>query len=261
MAAIPRNIKFTKMHGLGNDFVVIDAISQSIDVNTLAISTLSHRQLGIGFDQLLLIGKSQLADFSCRFFNADGSEAEQCGNGARAVARFLHENHFLKKNQLRLETKAGVFEIFIHDYDHIEVNMGKPEFFNSPLQHFITLSMGNPHAILVVPSVNDYPVSTEGEKIATHPVFPKGINVGFMQIVDKQQIRLRTYERGVGETCACGTNACAAVVAGIINHLLDRDVTVELHYGNLFINWKDEQSPVMMTGPTTKVFTGEILLN
>ena len=195
------------MHGLGNDFAVIDNIASVINPNHLDIAKLSDRHLGIGFDQLLLIGSSTVADFSCRFFNADGSEAEQCGNGVRAVARFLRENKLFTKDKLRLETQAGVVEISSHDDDNIEVNMGKPQFFTSPLPEFTTLSMGNPHAIKVVDSAKIYPVETEGKNIATHPLFPEGINVGYMEIVDPHHIRLRTYERGVGETCACGTNA------------------------------------------------------
>lgn len=254
----PPNIKFTKMHGLGNDFIVVNALDQVFSPEKMI--PFSDRQLGIGFDQLLVIDKSNRADFSSRFFNADGSEAEQCGNGARCIARFLHENNFLKNNHLKLETKAGILDITIHDYEKICVTMGAPEFFSSPLENFLTLSMGNPHAISRVHSVKNFPVTEKGKEIATHSVFPEGINVGFMEIVNRNKIRLRTYERGVGETCACGSNACAAVVTGINNNWLENKVTVELEHGNLLIEWEGDKHPVLMTGPAEKVFEGSLAI-
>lgn len=260
-------IHFTKMHGLGNDFVVIDAISQSISIEQIDIPTLAHRHLGIGFDQLLIIQSSQSADFACRFFNSNGSEAEQCGNGVRCVARFIHEKKLSQKKSLQLETKAGIVTVVIHDYDTIEVAMGIPIFAAEKIPYqpalatklnlaMSVLSMGNPHAVLQVDSIQDAPVSELGQKIATHPAFPESVNVGFMEIVNRQHIRLRTYERGVGETCACGSNACAAVVAGIMNHLLDHKVKVELAFGDLWIEWRGENNSVVMTGPATRVFDG-----
>lgn len=268
---------FCKMHGLGNDFIIIDAIHQAIDIKKIPISLLADRHLGVGFDQLLLITKSSNADFACRIFNADGSEAEQCGNGMRCVARYVHEEQLTQKKSLTLETVSGLVNVIIHNYDRIEVTMCIPCFepkkipfaaekmskhyeitidSTTPSLTFTVLSMGNPHAILLVPSINEAPVSTLGLKIATHPIFPKGTNVGFMEIVNPQHIRLRTFERGVGETFACGSNACAAVAAGILNHGLDHKVNVELPYGNLSVEWADENSPVILSGSATRVFSG-----
>jgi len=253
----PLNINFTKMHGLGNDFMVVDATAHSISFDAALIQKLSQRHLGIGFDQLLLIGKSNRADFSCRFFNADGSEAEQCGNGVRCVARFLHEHKMLTQNTLQLDTKAGVISLLIHDYAHIQVNMGSPKIENVDLPGVIAVSMGNPHAILLVDSIKQISLDETGKKYASHPAFPQGVNVGFMEIANRKHIRLRTYERGVGETCACGSNACAAVVAGIQVGQLDNKVIVELAYGNLEIEL-DKNGQVLMTGPAENVFIGKL---
>lgn len=268
---------FCKMHGLGNDFIVVDAIQQPINIKKIPISLLADRHLGIGFDQLLLITKSSNADFACQIFNADGSEAEQCGNGMRCVARFVHEEQLTQKKSLTLETVSGIVNVIIHNYDRIEISMNTPCFEpakipfiaeklsrqyeiainpTTPLLTCSVLSMGNPHAILHVPSINEAPVSTVGLKLATHPFFPKGTNVGFMEIVNPQHIRLRTFERGAGETFACGSNACAAVVAGILNHGLDHKVNVELTYGNLLVEWPSENSPVILSGSATRVFSG-----
>lgn len=268
---------FCKMHGLGNDFMVIDTINQSIDIKKIPISLLADRHLGVGFDQLLIITKSSQADFACRIFNADGSEAEQCGNGIRCVARYIREERLSQKNSLILETISGLVHINIHDHDHIEVAMGIPQFepekvpfltekkapyyelsidsSMSPLL-FTVLSIGNPHAILHVPSISKASVATIGSKIATHPAFPKGTNVGFMEIIDPQHIRLRTFERGAGETFACGSNAVAAVIAGIINHGLEKKVFVKLTYGDLLVEWPDKNSSVTLTGPAARVFSG-----
>ncbi len=265
------------MHGLGNDFIVVDAIHQTIDIKKIPISLLADRHLGIGFDQLLLITKSSNADFATRIFNADGSEAEQCGNGMRCLARFIHEEQLTQKKAFTLETLSGLVHAVIHSYDCIEVTMNIPCFEPAkipfitakmaknyeitldatlPPLTFTVLSMGNPHAILHVSSINEAPVATLGLKIATHPVFPKGTNVGFMEVVTPQHIRLRTFERGVGETFACGSNACAAVVAGILNHGLDHKVSVELTYGNLLVEWPHESAPVMLSGSATRIFSG-----
>lgn len=265
------------MHGLGNDFIVINAIHQVIDIKSIPFSWLSNRHLGVGFDQLLLVTKSSQADFACRIFNADGSEAEQCGNGMRCIARFVQEEQLTQKKSLVLETVAGPIDVTIHDYDNIQVMMGVPcfelqtipfiaekmaihyEILLDPAMPALTLtalSLGNPHAILRVANIKDAPVTNIGSKIAIHPAFPKGTNVGFMEIINPQQIRLRTFERGVGETFACGSNACAAVVAGILSHELDHKVIVELTYGNLSIEWASKHSPVIMSGPATRVFDG-----
>lgn len=270
-----RPIQFHKMHGLGNDFVIMNLLHSFIDIKKLNIPQLADRHLGIGFDQLLLIEKSTQADFACRIFNADGSEAEQCGNGVRCVARLIHEDKISTNSSLTLETRAGIVTIVINDYDKIEVIMGHPQFeaHNIPFlieksaniyeladvspDQLTVLSMGNPHTILQVPSVNDYPVHDIGTKIASHPAFPEGTNTGFVEVIDRKHIRLRTFERGSGETFACGSNACAAVVAGIKNGWLDPIVTVQLTHGNLIIEWQGRaDSPVKMTGPATRVFSG-----
>lgn len=250
---------FYKMHGLGNDFVVINGISQNIDVKKIPIPQLAHRHTGIGFDQLLLILPSTQADVFCKIFNADGSEAEQCGNGMRCIARFIHEQKLTEKKSIRIETKSGVVHALIHDYDTIQIEMQTPIFSaeKSPSAELIILSMGNPHAILQVDSVKDAPVTTEGSRIATHAIFPQGINVGFMEIVNPKHIRLRTFERGVGETLACGSNACAAVAAGIQHYSLDSKVKVELALGNLWIEWPKKTGPILLTGPASNVFMGK----
>jgi diaminopimelate epimerase len=274
-------IKFTKMHGLGNDFVVIDATTQKVDLSRLPISQLANRHFGIGFDQLLLIEPSTKADFNCRIFNGDNSEAEQCGNGLRCVARFIHEKKLSPKKSFSIETKAGVSEIDIVDYSAIQVSMGVPTFqpekipfltdaiknlYELNIKHeeenvkLAVLSMGNPHALMQVNSLDNFPVAKLGIQIAAHSSFPQSTNVGFMEVVNRELIRLRTFERGSGETFACGSNACAAVVAGINNNLLDDKVKVELQFGDIWVEWKGEKKPVVMTGSATLVFEGEILL-
>jgi diaminopimelate epimerase len=264
-------IRFTKMHGLGNDFVVINTLDQSFDSAHLPITTLSNRHLGIGFDQLLLIEKSQQADFFCRIFNADGSEAEQCGNGLRCVARFIHEEKLVKKPALQIATKAGIYAIEIRDYDHISVSMGIPKITENlielALEHPIqsvslsVLSIGNPHAIMKVESIHSDLPDALGATLTTHSYFPQGANIGLMQVVNPHQILLRTFERGSGETFACGSNACAAVVAGIMNGWLQHSVQVQFHHGSLMIEWEGKDKPIHMTGPATKVFSGLLTLD
>lgn len=255
-----QTIKFSKMHGLGNDFVITHHSINHLEKNL--IQQLSSRHTGIGFDQLLLVSSSEKADFSCRIFNADGSEAEQCGNGMRCVARYVHEANLTTKNNLSIETKSGVVSVVIHDYDNIQVKMGTPKLEHQNLSLtdislpvLCVLSIGNPHAILQ--TSHDSNLTMLGKKIATHSFFPNGVNVGFMEIVNRNKIRLRTYERGVGETLACGSNACAAVVAGISNNLLDSKVEVELALGSLSIEWAGKEKPVLMTGSASRVFDGQ----
>lgn len=261
-------IKFTKMHGLGNDFLIIDAIHQTVRSEQLPIVELANRYTGVGFDQLLLIQPSQMSDYFCRIFNADGSEAEQCGNGLRCIARFLHEQGLHRDNNLTIETIGGVFHANIHDYNNICIEMGKPEIANlredlkvanENIQASI-LSIGNPHAIINVINIGEVPVQTLGKAISTQQIFPRGANVGFMQIITPTHIRLRTYERGIGETYACGSNACAAVAAGIMQGALATTVTVEFDYGNLKIIWEGEDKPLHMCGPASFVFSGETWL-
>ena len=267
------------MHGLGNDFAVFDAISQKINLSTQDIKYLADRHFGIGFDQLLTIepGKPGLSDFHYRIFNADGSESGQCGNGVRCVARFLIEKNLTTQRNLKLSAKAGVMEVELNDFDHIRVNMGLPilEPKEIPLdmpyratqyvlslfeteQKIMAVSMGNPHAIIHVESVETAPVTTLGERIGHHLAFPERTNVEFMQIMSRNKIKLRVYERGAGETLACGTGACASVVAGIINQWLDNQVEVELTGGTLKIEWQGVGHPVMMTGPAVTVYEGLI---
>lgn len=257
-------VQFTKMHGLGNDFLVINNLHGSFNIDSTVVATLSNRFTGIGFDQLLLIEPSNNADYFCRIFNADGSEAEQCGNGLRCVARFIHEEKIKTDTVLKIETKAGIFPLMIDDYQHIRIAMGIPHIKNGmelvlpscPQKVCISvISLGNPHAITKVESLETIPEKT-AEEIAAN--FPQGINVGFMQIINDQHVKLRTIERGSGETYACGSNACAAAAAGIKNGWLKHKVVVEFRYGGLIIEWQDENQPIYMTGPASRVFTGQV---
>lgn len=276
-----QQIQFTKMHGLGNDFIVIDAINQSIVMDKTLVRVLADRHLGIGFDQLLLVEKSHNADFACRIFNADGTLAEQCGNGIRCVARFIQEEALSNTKKITIGTAAGILDVIIHGYDKIQVNMGTPLFEPKKIPFIAekrktlyeikmtadtvlpvaVLSMGNPHAILQTASIKNLPAEDVANQIASHTSFPQGVNVGFIEINNRDHIHLRTFERGVGETFACGSNACAAVVAGIANGWLNNSVTVQLPYGNLFVEWQgDDDQPVIMTGPATRVFTGQVIV-
>jgi len=279
-------LKFTKMHGAGNDFVVIDAIHQPIDFTPAQWKRLADRRFGIGADQILVVEKPRTPglDFRYRIYNADGGEVEQCGNGARAFVRFVTEKRLTDKRSIRVETMSGVIEPALEEDGRISVDMGAPILapervpFDAagllgkpegqdllwPLQvgdktaWISVLSMGNPHAVQVVTDVNAAPVLADGPLIEHHPRFPKRVNAGFMQIVDRHHIRLRVFERGAGETLACGTGACAAVVAGIRRGLLDSPVEVQTHGGDLQIAWGGKGESVRMTGPAITVFEGEI---
>ena len=273
-------LKFTKMQGLGNDFVVLDGINQSINLDQKQIRLLADRHFGIGCDQLLLVEKAAgQADFRYRIFNADGSEVEQCGNGARCFVRYVHDHGLTQKNEIRIETLSGVISPKLEINGNVTVNMGKPLFepeaipfvaekiaLTYPLEMpdkpvtISTLSMGNPHAVRVVQEIETAPVETEGAFIETHPRFPKRVNVGYMQVIDRNHIKLRVFERGAGETLACGTGACAAVVTGINLGLLDNQVIVSTRGGELTISWQGGDAPVWMTGPAVTVFEGEINL-
>jgi diaminopimelate epimerase len=274
-------LKFTKMHGAGNDFVVLDGVRQSIALSPEQIRFIADRHFGIGCDQILLVEKSPRdeADFRYRIFNADGGEVEQCGNGARCFVRFVHDKKLTSKREIVVETKSGLISPRLEEDGRVTVNMGAPIFdpaqipFVSDSQDVIqpllvenetvlitAVSMGNPHAVQVVDDVEKAPVATQGPFIEIHPRFPKRVNAGFMQIVDREHIKLRVFERGAGETLSCGTGACAAVVAGIKRKLLDNAVHVATRGGNLSITWAGERSPVMMTGPAISVFDGEINL-
>lgn len=274
-------LKFTKMHGAGNDFVVIDGVRQSVALSADQIRFIADRHFGIGCDQILLVEKTQRddADFRYRIFNADGGEVEQCGNGARCFVRFVHDQKLTSKRGIVVETKSGLISPHLEDDGRVTVNMGPPIFDPSqipfvsdsqeviqPLQlgtevvQITAVSMGNPHAVQVVTDIEAAPVTTQGALIEHHPRFPKRVNAGYMQIVDRTHIRLRVFERGAGETLSCGTGACAAVVAGIRRKLLDNTVHVATRGGSLKITWAGERSPVLMTGPAINVFEGEINL-
>lgn len=275
------NIEFTKMHGLGNDFVVIDAIRQQIALTAEQIRFLADRHFGIGCDQVLLVepAVSGNADFRYRIFNADGGEVAQCGNGARCFARFVREHGLSDKEQIRVDTGSGQLLLRFHDDGMITVNMGIPRHKPAqiPLQAeqeskfytvsvadtekaFGAVSMGNPHAVLQVHDIRTAPVDELGPILERHPFFPERTNVGFMQVIDRRHIQLRVYERGAGETLACGSGACAAVVVGIEQNLLDQRVTVTLPGGALSIEWQGRGHPVYMTGPAVTVFEGTITL-
>ena len=274
-------LKFSKMHGLGNDFVVIDGVRQSVSLTPEQIRFLGHRNFGVGFDQLLLVERAATpgVDFRYRIFNADGGEVEQCGNGARCFVRFVHDEKLTDKREIRVETLRGVIGPRLEDDGNVTVNMGAPVFepekipFDSSSHEVVqtilvgdaevaitAVSMGNPHAVQVVGDVDAAPVDVQGPQIERHPRFPKRVNAGFMQIVDRHSIKLRVYERGAGETLACGTGACAAVVTGISRGLLDSPVRVSTRGGDLSIAWAGKGLPVLMTGPAVTVFTGEIEL-
>ncbi|PZU54885.1 MAG: diaminopimelate epimerase [Thauera sp.] len=274
-------LRFSKMHGLGNDFVVIDAIRQRVDLTPDQVRFLADRHFGVGCDQLLVVERAQQpgVDFRYRIFNADGGEVEQCGNGARCFVRFVREQGLTDKREIRVETKSGVITLTAADDINVTVNMGVPVFeparipFQSDSDALVqpldvagsavpitAVSMGNPHAVQVVADVDRAPVGQQGPLIESHPRFPARVNAGFMQVVDAHHIRLRVYERGAGETLACGTGACAAVVAGIVRNLLESPVRVSTRGGELNIAWAGEGQPVLMTGPAVTVFEADIHL-
>lgn len=272
---------FSKMHGLGNDFVVIDTVSQACPELTLGQRQfLADRHRGVGCDQLLLVEKATQAgvDFKYRIFNQDGGEVEQCGNGARCFARFVVDKRLTDKQNIVVETASGIITLRITKHGDVTVDMGAPRFTPAdiPFQameqaqqyqvdfgdgnnvSLSAVSMGNPHAVILVEDTEQAPVATVGPAIESHLRFPERVNVGFMQTIDSDHIRLRVYERGAGETQACGTGACAAVVTGIQQGLLSNQVTVQLLGGQLHIEWQGGNEPVFMTGPATHVFDGEI---
>ena len=282
-------LRFTKMHGAGNDFVVFDGINQRVDLTSGQVRRISDRHFGIGCDQLLVVEKAQGpdADFRYRIYNADGGEVEQCGNGARCFVRFVCDQGLTAKREIRVETLSGLISPRLESNGEVTVNMGAPIFeperipFVSKSSELVqslqvegqtvqitAISMGNPHAVQVVADAEAAPVTTQGPLIENHPAFPKRVNAGFMEIANRGHIRLRVWERGAGETLACGTGACAAVVTGIRRGLLDSPVRVTTHGGDLTIRWdgadnaaNNAQSAVVwMTGPAVQVFDGEIEL-
>ena len=272
-------LEFTKMHGLGNDFVVFDAVHQKVVLDETQLRAIADRRFGVGCDQVLLVEGPRHPDteFYYRIFNADGGEVEQCGNGARCFARFVHDKGLTRSREIRVGTAAGNIRLVLEDDDQVRVNMGPPHLLPSevpfiadtvatgyPLEvageslEIGALSMGNPHALLIVDDVTTAAVDRLGPLIERHPRFPRRTNVGFMAIRDRDRIDLRVYERGAGETLACGTGACAAVVHGRSRGLLNERVRVHLPGGTLVISWDGGEAPVWMTGPATRVFEGRI---
>jgi diaminopimelate epimerase len=270
-------LKFTKMQGLGNDFVVLDGVRQHVDLSPAQVRMLADRRFGVGCDQVLLVERATGdADFRYRIFNSDGGEVEQCGNGARCFMVFVRDKGLTAKRQLRVETAGGLITPRLEADGQVTVDMGVPRFApqdvpflngegtvdellvvdGTPVR-ISALSMGNPHAVQLVPDVDVAPVATQGPRIEHHPRFPQRVNVGYMQVVDRATIRLRVWERGAGETLACGTGACAAVVTGVRRNLVDSPVRVQARGGDLVIAWPGDGRPVQMTGPAVTVFEGE----
>ncbi|WP_108446091.1 diaminopimelate epimerase [Halomonas denitrificans] len=275
-------LHFTKMHGLGNDFMVVDLVTQRARFSEQEIRRLADRRFGIGFDQLLVVEppRDPEMDFRYRIYNADGSEVENCGNGARCFARFVRDQRLTHKHEIHVETAGGPLTLVVEDDGRVRVDMGAPRFAPEALPfdaaedrvvHALevdgerlevgVVSMGNPHAVLRVADVDRAPVERLGPAIEAHPRFPKRVNAGFMQVVSPHEIRLRVYERGSGETLACGTGACAAVASGIRQGLLESPVTVHLPGGELVIEWAGDAAPLIMTGPAERVFDGRVVLN
>jgi diaminopimelate epimerase len=272
-------LRFSKMHGLGNDFVVVDGVRQQVALDAATVRRIADRHTGIGCDQLLLVEPppDDTVDFRYRIFNADGSEVEQCGNGARCFARFVRDQGLTDARTLRVATSAGTLLLEVGEDDQVTVDMGVPELaperipFDAPTREpcyrlateqgevtFGAVALGNPHAVLMVNDTDTAPVATLGPLLESHPRFPARVNVGFLAVVDRGHARLRVYERGVGETRACGSGACAAVVVGRLQGLLDTTVAVDLTGGRLVISWLGEGEPVRMTGPAAHVFEGVI---
>ncbi len=271
-------LRFTKMQGLGNDFVVLDGIAQRVDLSPAQVRRLADRRLGVGCDQVLVVARATHpdADFRYRIFNADGGEVEQCGNGARCFVQFVRGHGYTQARRIRVETAGGIIAPELIEGGEVTVDMGVPKFHPDAIPfvgatdavvqsidvegdavEIIVVSMGNPHAVQVVADVDRAPVASQGPRLERHPRFPQRVNAGYMQVVDRATIRLRVWERGAGETPACGTGACAAVVAGIRCGLLDASVRVETRGGWLTIEWPGEGASVAMTGPATTVFEGE----
>ncbi len=274
-------VQFSKMHGLGNDFMVIDNVTQNVYFSKDKILQLANRNFGIGFDQLLMVEPpyDPEQDFHYRIFNADGSEVEQCGNGARCFARFVKQKGLINRNKIVVSTKAGKMVLYLEKDGQVTVNMGKPNFepaqiplkANKKENTYIlrvedktlfcgAVSMGNPHCVIEVDDVDTADVLTIGPKVEKHERFPEGVNVGFMQIINDSHIRLRVFERGTGETLACGSGACAAVAVGQLQGKLSKDVRVDLPGGTLRIRWPGNDNVLKMTGPAEHVYDGQLNL-
>ncbi|MBF0219604.1 MAG: diaminopimelate epimerase [Gammaproteobacteria bacterium] len=280
------SLTFTKMQGLGNDFMVINAINHPFSLSAKAISALADRHFGIGFDQLLVVApapaNSSAIDFSYRIFNADGGEVSQCGNGARCFARYVRDKGLIDRDEIHVATASGQLTLYLLENGDVKVNMGVPDFnpekipFKAPLRqpaYHLTLpdhpaplsigavSMGNPHLVYRVADIDSAPVATLGPALVAHRDFPEGVNVGFLQVVDAHTLRLRVYERGSGETLACGSGACAAAVMAQQWGVTSGSCVVQLRGGQLTIDWAGEGTPVWMSGPATTVFEGHINLS
>jgi diaminopimelate epimerase len=281
-------LKFTKMHGAGNDFVVLDGYTRPVHLTAAQVRALANRHFGVGADQLLLVEKPTVGgvDFRYRIFNCDGGEVEHCGNGARCFVKFVRDTGLTDQRSVRVQVQNGVLTLTMQENGDVTVDMGAPVFeparvpfdaggldgrhegadtlwpldVSGATRWVSVVSMGNPHAVQVVDDVETFAVGVDGPVIETHPRFPQRVNAGFMQIVARNEIRLRVYERGAGETLACGTGACAAVAAGIRRGLLDSPVTVHTHGGVLTITWAGGDAPLLMAGPAATVFEGEIEL-
>lgn len=274
-------LHFTKMHGLGNDFMVIDLVTQNVTITSKQVKKWGDRHTGIGFDQLLIVEPpcKPEVDFSYRIFNADGSEVEQCGNGARCFAKFVRDKRLTSKKHIIVETVSGIIELYMLPNNQIRVDMGEADFvpeeipFNVHHQatsytltidqqtiEFSAVSMGNPHAVLKTDNLKLAPVTSLGPKIENHPLFPNKVNVGFLEVIDRHHAKLRVWERGVGETQACGTGACAAAVTAIQNNWMDSPVSIQLTGGDLTIEWDNVGSSVFMTGNAVTVYEGKIQL-
>ena len=274
-------LDFTKMHGLGNDFVIINATEQRVELSAEHCRFIADRHFGVGCDQILLVepARDQETDFYYRIYNGDGSEVEQCGNGARCFARFVRDQGITTKNEIDVGTHSGKIRLYLEENGWVRVNMGRAileppliPFLSEqtaasyPIQvgdetiHIGAVSMGNPHAVIRVERVDEAPVDRLGPLLENHSRFPQRVNVGFMELRSREQIRLRVFERGAGETLACGTGACAAVVVGKIQGLLDEQVQVILPGGELVIEWRGKDEPVWMSGPATHVYEGRIRL-
>ena len=272
-------VRFTKMQGVGNDFVVLDAVNQALRLDPVSVRKLADRHFGVGCDQVLVIERprSPGTDFYYRIFNADGAEVQHCGNGARCFLHYVRENGLTDKTEIRVETLSGVIVPRLEADGEVTVDMGAPELEPEKIPfvadkraltyqievdgkpvEISALSMGNPHAVQVVADVEAAPVLTQGPLIERHARFPEHVNAGYFEVVDRHRIKLRVYERGAGETLACGTGACAAVVAGMSRGLLDSPVRVTTRGGDLRIAWGGGRQPVLMTGPAETVFEGEI---
>ena len=272
-------LRFTKMHGLGNDFVMIDAISQQVKLNEERIRFIADRRFGVGCDQVLVVEApgSPEVDFRYRIYNQDGSEVEQCGNGARCFALFVRMRRLTGKKNIRVQTLSGNVTLNVLDNEWVEVDMGSPEFtptnipflaekiadtysldVDGQIFEISAVSMGNPHSVAKVEDVKQFPVGCVGKRIESHPAFPNRVNAGFMEIVSSNEINLRVYERGVGETLACGTGACAAAVSAIRRNLVKSPVKVNLPGGSTHITWLGGKNSVLMTGPATTVFHGQL---